>query len=158
MAADDFAAIVIEDRRDDDLLRRAVDAFQRAIEIAIAPAIGMAAIADFIEIGIERAGGDFVEQRLPDMGGVAIDEDDVEIIARQMPAELGDKLQPAGAATDDDDLGLFAILAALRASLPIPCCTAAIAGRVTIAQALAATIDMRGSCVLFSNYSQKRHR
>jgi hypothetical protein len=65
--ADDFAAVFIGDRGDDDFLGGAVDGFQRAIEIAIAPAIGVAAIADFIEVGIERASGDFVEQRLPDV-------------------------------------------------------------------------------------------
>ena len=53
VAADDFGTVLVENRRDDDLLRGAINAFERAIEIAIAPAKGMAAIADFIKIGIQ---------------------------------------------------------------------------------------------------------
>jgi hypothetical protein len=45
------------------------------------------------------------------MGGIAINQDDVEILARQMATEFCDKLKPAGTAADDDDLGLAAILA-----------------------------------------------
>jgi hypothetical protein len=50
-----------------------------------------------------------VKQRLPDVRRVAIDEDDVEILARQVATQLGDKLKPTGTAADDDNLGLLAI-------------------------------------------------
>jgi hypothetical protein len=69
----------------------------------------MGAIADLIEIGIETAGSDFMQQRLPDVAGVAIDEDDVEIAPAEMAGELADKLKAAGTTADNDNLGLAAI-------------------------------------------------
>ena len=47
-----------------------------------------------------------VQQRLPDMRAVSLDQDDVEMLAAEGCAEPGDQLQSAGAATDHHDLRL----------------------------------------------------
>ena len=86
---------------------RAVDGGERAEEIAVAPAMAVVAIADFVEIGVERSGSDFVEQRLPDMGAVALDQDDVVMLAAVAGAEPADEFEARGTAANHDDLGLF---------------------------------------------------
>ena len=45
-------------------------------------------IADFIEIGVERTGRHFVQQRLPHMRAVRLHQNDVEARAPEMLAEL----------------------------------------------------------------------
>src|SRR6185437_5730557 len=105
MAPDQLGAVLVEQRRDDDLLGLAVDRLQRAEEEAVAPAVGVAAVADLVQIGVEGAGGDLVQQRLPDMGAVALDEDDVERLLAEPVAEPAHQLEPTGAAADDYDLG-----------------------------------------------------
>jgi hypothetical protein len=87
MARDQLAAILVEQRRDPDLAPVAIDAVQRAEEEAIAPAMAMAAIADLVEIGVERSGRDLVQQRFPDMRAVALDQDDVVVFAAIFRAE-----------------------------------------------------------------------
>ena len=72
----------------------AVDACQRAEEEAIAPAVAVAAVADLVEIGVERSGRDLVQQRLPDVGAVALDEDDVVALATIFRAELAASSSP----------------------------------------------------------------
>ncbi len=106
VAAHQLAAILITDRRDHDLAIVTVDPFQRAEEEAVAPAIAMAAIADFIEIGVQGAGGHLMQQRLPDVGAVLLDQDDVEMLAPIGRAQLGRQLQPRRPAAHYDDLDL----------------------------------------------------
>ena len=54
--------------------------------------------------GVERAGGDFVQQGFPDVGEVGVDQGDLGLAAfTQGAAETGGELQPAGAAADDHD-------------------------------------------------------
>ena len=103
---DELGAVVVEQRREDHFARLAVDSFEGAVEEAIAPAMAVAAIADFVEVGVERPGGDLVQQRLPDVGAVALDQDDVVPLATVARAELADEFEPAGAAADNYDLGL----------------------------------------------------
>jgi hypothetical protein len=53
---------------------------------------------------IHAAGADFMQQRLPQMGPVLVDEGYVgPLVTTELVTEPGDELQPAGAATDDDD-------------------------------------------------------
>ena len=104
--AHQLRAIHVQEGRDDDLAVGAVDALQGALEVAIAPAVGVGAVTDLIEVGVQRAGGDFVEQGLPDMGPVALKQDDVELLAAIARAQPGRELQPAGTASDDDNLDL----------------------------------------------------
>ena len=106
VAADQLGAVLVEDRRDDDLPRLSVYRLQRSVEEAVAPAIGVAAIADLVHIGVERAGRHLVQQRLPDVGAVALHQDDVELAAAQLGAEATNEFEPSGPAPDDHDLGL----------------------------------------------------
>ena len=70
-------------------------ALERAEEEAVAPAMAVAAVADFVEIGVERTGRDFVQQRLPDMGAVLFDQDDVVPLAAEARAEAPHQLETA---------------------------------------------------------------
>ena len=107
MPPDHFLARIVEQRRGGDVPRGAVNAFERAVEEAIAPAHGMAAIADLVEIGVERSGGDLMQQRLPDMREVAIDQDDVVLFAAVFAAEPPHQLEPASASAHHDNLRLL---------------------------------------------------
>jgi hypothetical protein len=78
---DHLAPGIVLDRREMDLARVAVDRIQRAVEIAIAPAMVVTAKADLVEIGVERAGRDLMQQRLLDMRAVAVDDNDIEPFA-----------------------------------------------------------------------------
>jgi hypothetical protein len=66
----------------------------------------MAAIAHFIEVGVQRPCRDFVQERLPDMGAVSLDQDDVVLGTAISRAKMTDQLKASSAAPDDDDLGL----------------------------------------------------
>ena len=62
-------------------------------------------VSDLVEVGVERAGRDLVQQRLPDMGAVTVDEENVDFGTAPIPApQLRGELEPAGASADDDDL------------------------------------------------------
>jgi len=104
--ADQLAAVLVEHRRQHHPPRSAVDAFESAAEVAVAPAVAVTAVADLVEVGVERAGGDFVQQRLPDVGAVLLDQDDVVALAAEPRAEAADQLEPAGPAADHYDLRL----------------------------------------------------
>jgi hypothetical protein len=52
-----------------DRARFAIDAFEGAVEEPVAPAMAVAGVDDFVEIGVQRTGRDLVQQRLPDMRG-----------------------------------------------------------------------------------------
>jgi len=104
VAADQLAAILIEQWRDNDLALVTVDAFECSKKEAIAPAVAVAAIADLVEIGVERSGRDFVEQGFPDMRAVAFHEDDVVPLPPIFRTEPPRELKPARAAADDHNL------------------------------------------------------
>ena len=54
--------------------------------------------------GIHAAGGDFVQQRLPDVRTCAVDKGDLSFaFTAELVAKLRREFQPAGAAADDDD-------------------------------------------------------
>ncbi len=106
MRAADVAALLVLERRDLDLARLRVDGAHHAVEVAIAPAEAVGAIADLVDIGIERACRHFVQQRLPDMGLVAVHQDDIMAPAPEALAELGRQLQPGRPAAHDHDLRL----------------------------------------------------
>ena len=65
-------------------------------------------VPDFVEIGIEGAGRDFMQQRLPDVGAMTVDEEDVDVgVAPVSASQFRGELQPPGASPDDDDLRHF---------------------------------------------------
>ena len=61
-------------------------------------------IVDAVRARVHATGGDFVQQRLPDMRGERIDERDSHArVATIAIAERRRERQPAGATADDDD-------------------------------------------------------
>jgi hypothetical protein len=85
MAAHDLAPVLVLDRRDQQMPRIPVNAVHRAIEKPIAPGMTVAAIAHLVQIGVQRTGGHLVQQRLPDMGAVLFDQDDVNFSRPSLP-------------------------------------------------------------------------
>ena len=60
-------------------------------------------IAQFVAIGIERAGGDLVQQRLPQMRIAAVDQSHFDSgIASMAIAQASREFKPARAAADHD--------------------------------------------------------
>ena len=84
--APDYLGAVVDDGGDDHLPGIPVDGFQISVEIAVFPAVSVAAVAHLIEIGIKGSGGDLMEQRLPNVGPVSLDKDDVEPGATELCA------------------------------------------------------------------------
>jgi hypothetical protein len=70
----------------------------------------VAAIADFIEIGVQGAGSHLVQQRLPDVRQVPFHQQDVVPLASVLRTEPRDQLEPSGAAAYDYDLRFFNLL------------------------------------------------
>src|SRR5271155_3547533 len=81
------------------------------VEEPVAEAITVITIAHFIQIGVQRSGGDLMKQRLPDMSPILLHQKDVVSLASIWGAEPGHKFQPTRSASDYDDLGLFHCLA-----------------------------------------------
>ena len=62
-------------------------------------------VPDLVEIGVERTGRDLVQQRLPDVGAMAVDEENVDVGTAPVSAsQPGGELEPAGTSANDDDL------------------------------------------------------
>ena len=82
----------------------AVDAGQRAEPKDEAVPIGLRQVVDLVHAEIHAAGGDLVQQRLPQMRATAVDQRDVSLAASaELVAQPGDKLEPACPAADDDN-------------------------------------------------------
>ena len=61
-------------------------------------------VVELVAVGVHAAGGNLVQQRLPHVRARALDERDLGLVlAAELVAELGDELEPAGAAADDED-------------------------------------------------------
>jgi len=59
-----------------------------------------------MHVEIDGARRELVQVRLPEVGAPALNQGDFgAAVAAERVAQAGDKLQAAGAATDDDDLG-----------------------------------------------------
>ena len=102
--AHDLAPVLIHNGRDQHVAAVAIYPVHDAIEEAIAPGMPVAAITDFVEIGVQGAGRHFVQQRLPDMGAVLFHQQDVEPVAPEALAQLGGQFQPRRAAADHHNL------------------------------------------------------
>ena len=58
----------------------------------------------FVASGIHAAGGDFVQQRLPDVRTCTVDKGNLGFaFTAELVAKLRREFEPAGAAADDDD-------------------------------------------------------
>jgi hypothetical protein len=67
------------------------------------------AIADLIQVGVERSGCDFMQERFPDVGSILLDENHVVSIPAQLVAKPSHEFEPAGSAAYDYDLGLHGV-------------------------------------------------
>lgn len=67
-------------------------------------ATGLLQEVEFVLLRPQRAGGHFVQQRLPHVGEHRIHQHDLGLaVAAGVVAQAGGQLQPAGATADDDD-------------------------------------------------------
>jgi hypothetical protein len=62
--------------------------------------VGQHQVGQAFLVDVQRAGGGFVQRRLPDMEGTAVDQGDV--LPPVDAAQLGSQFQAAGATADDD--------------------------------------------------------
>ena len=82
----------------------AIEADHFAEPVAKAVPIGLGEIIQLMLRDVHAAGGDFVEQRLPQMRARLLDQRDVGAAAPpERVAEPRRELEPAGPAADDDD-------------------------------------------------------
>ena len=66
--------------------------------------VSLGEIVELVAGNVHAAGGDFVEQRLPQMGARLFDQGDVGAAGpAERIAEAGDELDPTGTAADHDD-------------------------------------------------------
>lgn len=99
-----FNAILVHQCGQADPLAGAIQALHAAeLEFEVVP-LRLGDVVQLVLGGVERAGGDFVQQGFPDVGEVGVDQGDLGLAAfTQGAAETGGELQPAGAAADDHD-------------------------------------------------------
>lgn len=95
MATNELGPIFIDQWRQENLACVMIDALESAVEKAIAPTVTMAAITNFIEICVQRPCRNFMEQRLPNMCAVLLDEDDVVPLAPEPLAQASNQLEAA---------------------------------------------------------------
>ena len=73
------------------------------LEIEVVP-LGLGHVVQFIFRGVQRAGGHFVQQWLPDVREVGVDQGDVGLLAlAQAFTQAGRQFQAAGATADNHD-------------------------------------------------------
>jgi len=66
--------------------------------------VGLRQVLKIVVVGIEGAGSDLVQQRLPDVGAAAVDEGDVGVAPlAEFSAEASGQLKAACAAAHDDN-------------------------------------------------------
>ena len=67
--------------------------------------VGVREIVDLVLGGIHAAGGDFMKQRLPEMGPGTLDQRNPRLaLGRQTVAKARYELEPSGASADDDNM------------------------------------------------------
>ena len=100
----DLLTIFVKNRRYDHLSVSPINRLQTAIKEPIAPTVPVASIPDLIHIGIQRSGRDLVQQGFPNMGLVALDQDDVIAVPAKSSPQPTHQFQPASPTADDDNL------------------------------------------------------
>jgi hypothetical protein len=103
---DNLSAVLVENWRDHDLTCLPIDCLKAAEKEAVSPPMPVTAIADLIQVRIERSGCDLVQERFPDVGLASLDEDHVESLPTQLGTKPPHKLEAAGPTSDNNDLGL----------------------------------------------------
>ena len=97
-------AVVIVDGVKHKLMPRAVQAGDGPLPEPEVMPVRERKIIDAVDVGIQAPGRDFMQQRFPQMRGIAVDQRDLGASApSQLVAEARRQRQSAGAAADDDD-------------------------------------------------------
>jgi hypothetical protein len=100
----DFAAFVVGGGGGEDFAGGAVDAREGAEAAGEMVPVGLGEVVQLMLGAAHAAGGDGVEQRLPDMGSGAFHQSDTGLAAlAERVAQLGGELEAGGPATDNDD-------------------------------------------------------
>src|SRR5262249_24823937 len=99
-----LAALVVEVAGDAHHATGAVDTDQAAEAEGEAVPVRLGEVVDLLHSEIEAAGGDLVQQRLPQVGPAPVDPRDMRPAALAQPvAEPRYQLEPAGPSADHDD-------------------------------------------------------
>ena len=106
MWADEFATF-LDEWRNRHKAGIAIDSVHAPQEEAVVPAMAVSAVADFVEIGIERPRRHFVQERFPYVRAIALYQNNVMMRSAVVEPEPTHELQAACAATDYDDLGFL---------------------------------------------------
>ena len=100
----DFKAAIIQNRRQLNLLFRAIQARHLAEQVAKVVPVGLRQIFQFVFHQAAGSCGDLVQQRLPHVGRAFVDERNFsEFSLAQGVADFGGEFKATGAAADDDD-------------------------------------------------------
>ena len=99
-----LTAVFIQGGGQLDLLGRPLQAAHAPqLELEVVP-LGLGHVVELVFGGIERTGRHFVQQRLPDVRQVGVDQGDVGVLAlAQAFTQAGRQFQAAGAAADNHD-------------------------------------------------------
>ena len=99
-----LAALVVGEARHVHEALPAIQADHLADAIAEVVPVRLRQIVQLVRAQVHAAGGDLVQQRLPQMGAALVDEGDVRALAlAELVAQARGQLQSASAAADDDD-------------------------------------------------------
>ena len=79
----------------------------------------MASIAHLVQICVQGSGRDLMQQRLPDMSGVALDQNNVVVSAPISSAQSRDELKTARTTADNDNLRFFQVTRRVEGSAPV---------------------------------------
>jgi len=102
---DHLLAAVIADRADGDLAAHAIEPLERAEREGEVMPARLREVVELVLVDVHAARRHLVQQRLPDVRPVAVDERHPGAApAPQAVAELRRELEPARATADDDDL------------------------------------------------------
>ena len=105
LAGQQLGPVIVVHWRNRNLAALPVDVLQSAEEESKPRSMTVRPVPDFVEIGIERAGRDFMQQRLPDVGAMTVDEEDVDVgVAPVSASQLRGELQPPRSSADHHDL------------------------------------------------------
>ena len=99
-----LAALFVQGGGQLDLLAFTVQAAHAPqLEVEVVP-LGLGHVVQFVFRGVQRAGGHFVQQWLPDVREVGVDQGDIGLLAlAQGFTQAGRQFQAAGAAADNHD-------------------------------------------------------
>jgi hypothetical protein len=126
LAGRDLAALVVDERRHVHNAAGAIEARHAAGAIGEAVPVGLRQVVDGVHALVHAAGGDLVQQRLPQVRALAVDQRDRRLAAPSEPAaEPRDELQATGTAPHDHDRmwprgHRQALLPRARAPAPVP--------------------------------------